>query len=671
MKESLVLFWILVMLATVSPKQTKLVVDLMKHGATAPRYTANPIYSVTKSTYKEDPGELTDEGTIQMERHGKDLAQEFIVQNKFLPDTFQPENFYQKTYSDEPSVMSAYATMLGAYPDSVSWIQYSSIDSDSNAAPFAREEELEVRRALRLSTEPNRLTTREMTIWSEEEGQTFFNDPTSNCPQLQRDFDSHLDQANNKYSTNQKFDGLYEDMSETFGIPEDKLNFKTAHIYLDDYTTAKANNKPVPKFLDDGATNQQIKNYYHAYEYEGKFGGDTADARIVSNNFLNYVMTTMYGKVQVDKGNIDNDHYNHIKYSQFVGNENAMVAATKMLGITVDGDPDFASKLRFELYESQGEHYVKSTYDGKPFNLGGSSDGIMKYDDFMKNLYDRLYFGNLNSYCRGQEDISSNTFPTKSTYDEYLKSRNIEFRSAATAKAKPIQESSTVQASSVTAKSESTLRSAKSDQSGYVQQGFFELAQVETRPEPRVVEVVEPIYVERPRAAMAERRVVQPRVESMTVERPALATRQAAAYHQPAARASSYYSAGAAHESAKQADVIDIDVKKVAGWNIKPKNPCIKNEKYDPRNTHECTVDIPYLHSLELPQVIHDRQVVVVPQQVPVETVRVEEKLVTEKPTEIHHFKLEKEAIGAPTQFHEKVTDKSGWPWWWWIPLLL
>ena len=70
---------------------------------------------------------------------------------------------------------------------------------------------------------------------------------------------------------------------------------------------------------------------------------------------------------------------------------------------------------------------------------------------------------------------------------------------------------------------------------------------------------------------------------------------------------------------------------------------------------------------------IHDRQVIVVPDVRVEEKVRVQEKVVTEKPTEIHHIRIDNEpvAIAAPTMFAETIHEESGWPWWWWIPLLL
>lgn len=89
-------------------------------------------------------------------------------------------------------------------------------------------------------------------------------------------------------------------------------------------------------------------------------------------------------------------------------------------------------------------------------------------------------------------------------------------------------------------------------------------------------------------------------------------------------------------------------------------------EKYNPYLTSEHKVDIPYLHPVDIPQVVHDTRVVVVPQ--PVAKPVIQTKLVTEKPTEIHHIEIAKKA--APVVFAEESVA-AGWPWWWWIPLLL
>lgn len=599
MKESLVWIWFVLILQISFTKETKLLVDLMKHGITAPRYTQNSIYNITGNSYTEDVGELTERGIFQMEQHGAALQNEYIKANKFLPDTFQPENFYQKTYSDQPSVMSAYASMLGAYPDSVSWVEYQAIDSTSNnLAPFNREDETKVRTTMDLSTSPSSLTTRNLVVWSEEEGKSFFNDPASNCPQLQADFDTNLDTANAKYTKNQAFDDLYTDMNEGFGIEKDKLNFKTAHLYLDDYVTSKANGKTVPKLLQQETTDSKIKNYYKTYEFEGKYGTDTNDARVVANNFFNYLITSMYGKVQVDKGNLDNDHYDHLKYAQFIGNENAVVAAAKVLGIPVTSQPDFGSKLRFELYESQGEYFVQSTYDGQPISMGSSSDGIMKYDDFMNYIYKRLYFGNVNNYCRGQETISSHLYPSYDRYEDYLKSGNSEFRQTVS---KAAGSETTLRSSSTSSTTSSTSNT------GYIQQGFVEIEQ--NKETPQAIQIrqttVAPTTTYTTTSSAGAQRVVQPALSTAYTGQSATRTSYASAPMQatyaaapqtystaytaapavvPAARTAymsapvqtakttQYSTSGAYSSQGAAAHVVEVDFQKYPGWDQKPEN---------------------------------------------------------------------------------------------------
>lgn len=91
--------------------------------------------------------------------------------------------------------------------------------------------------------------------------------------------------------------------------------------------------------------------------------------------------------------------------------------------------------------------------------------------------------------------------------------------------------------------------------------------------------------------------------------------------------------------------------------------------EYNPYVTHEQAVDIPFLHPVDIPQVIHDHQVVVVPQKVvvPQRVVEYQERLVAEKPTDIHHIQLQKQPQAAV--FAEQAPE-SKWPWWWWLPLL-
>ncbi|CAI2375735.1 unnamed protein product [Moneuplotes crassus] len=431
MKESLGCLLLLVLFLSISKgRETKLLVDLQEHGITAPRYTQNPDYIVTFNQYEESPGELTEKGIFQMQKHGKELRKEYIQDKGFLPNDFKPQNFHLEAYRDEPSTLSTYSSMLGVYPDSINWIQYQHTNGDSGA-PFEKQDENKVRKTLGLSPNPSQLTTREATIWSESDGKTFFNDPLSNCPEMQNQISKNLQDAHDKYTKNRRFDALFDKMANTFGVERKEITFKSAHLYLDDFVTSQANEKPVPEFDEQFVTEQIIQNYYRKYYFEGLFGDNLDLARVASTPYFNYLLTAMYAKYKTEKGELTNDHYENLKYAQFTGNENAMIAAIKLLNRkTTDPDisPKFGLTLRFELFEEAGKYFVKTTLDGKTFDLDGSPDGIMSYEDFMNLIYSKLYFGDIGNYCRGFDTLQGNDKPILSSYEEYIWNINPEMR---------------------------------------------------------------------------------------------------------------------------------------------------------------------------------------------------------------------------------------------------
>ena len=639
-------------------------VDQIEHGITSPRYIDNPLYKVTNAKYDEFPGELTRPGIYQMEAIGKELRKEYIDQNKFLPNEFKPENFYLKTYRDQPSSLSSYATMLGAYPNSVAWIQYQSMGRGSAEAPFTKEEEADVRKALSLSDNPSRLSTRDVTIWAETDGRTFFNDPLNNCPQMHKEMNHNLDIANSKYTDNKRFEGMFEAMEKTLGIADETLTFKNAHLYLDDYATAEANNKPHPEFKEQIVADSYISNYYRRFYYEGKFGNDLNLARVSSNHFFSYLLTSMYGKYKVAKGEISNQHYEHLKYAQFVGNENSLIGLDKLLNDNpVDPilPPRFGSKYRFELFEDAGKYFVKTTMDGEPAKIKGATDGVMPYENFMKYIYSLLYFGNVDKYCSGQESLTGKDKPQEANYEKYIWEQHSELRG------------------------EQKTASTQTKNTGFTEQKFVE---IEQRSEPKVVEVVEPIVVSRPPPrpqgqiiynyqgeASANRReyISPPPPRQQYISAPPPPRQQYTPAPPPPIYQNSYHTTQSTQRSeyTQEPSFIDI-VEKCKALEVQAKPAPAKAVQYNMYETLEHKVDIPYLHPVDIPQVIHDTKYVVVPKAVPKAVIH--EKLITEKPTEIHHIKIDMEEaapIAAPVQFAEVVPEKAGWPWWWWIPLLL
>jgi hypothetical protein len=603
-----------------------------------------------------------------MEEFGKKLRKEFIEQNHFLPNEFKPENFYHKSYKDQPSTLSSYSTMLGAYPDSISWIQHQLMGRGTAEVPFTRDEEKDVRRTLGLSDNPNQYSSRDMTIWSETDGRTFFNDPLNNCPQMHRDMDKNLNEANKKYTDNRRFDALYEEMEKTLGVPDNTLTFKNAHIYLDDYVTAQANNRPYPEFQEQIVADTWITNYFRRYYYEGIYGNNLDLSRVASNHFFNYVLTAIYAKYKTARGELNNGHYDHLKYAQFVGNENALIAADKLLNDNPTDPilpPRFGSNIRFELFENGDQYFVKTTIDGKPVKIKGDIDGVLPYDQFMRYLYEMLYFGDVDKYCVGQELASGREKPTFASYEEYILNQNSELRNQA------------------------KVIASQSGGNTYSEQKFVEIQQTEQpqQIDVRTQEYVEPVYVQRPQGRMmynyqGENQFEYPRRVSST--RPSYPYAEAPQYTQPVqyiqpsvsySQPSVAYSPPVSSQSRytspyaapiKQSQNVEFsNMVETSDCKCEAKAPSMAvASNYNPKETREHSVSIPYLHPVDIPQVIHDTKVVMVPQPV----MQVQEKVIREKPTDVHHIDIRS---AAPVSFAENVVERSGWPWWWWLPLLL
>lgn len=64
------------------------------------------------------------------------------------------------------------------------------------------------------------------------------------CPNYAKTVAGELKRAGKVIDDTKSFDDLYEAMSKKFNVDRDKINFLTAHKYLDDVLCARNNDKP-------------------------------------------------------------------------------------------------------------------------------------------------------------------------------------------------------------------------------------------------------------------------------------------------------------------------------------------------------------------------------------------------------------------------------------------
>lgn len=397
---------------TTTARETIFVMEVSNHGTSAPKYAANPEYDVTKNSYSKS-GQITTAGIKQMSENGKNFRKEYIEQQKFMPSKFDPESVNYYSVLDQSSLMSAYSFNLGAYPDSVSYLEFTDGLPDRQALAH----EKSVRKTLGLGESPKQASAKKIPIKTNE-GIMSWRDPNSQCAPIGKKIQSNLAAASQSLDKSYR-NSLFSQLENKFGKTANKLNFENTHYYLEDYISAKRQGASYPKFTNQASIDKMIDEYEKDYYYEGILGGNHV-SRVISSPVLNYLLVTTFAKSEVDKHSLNDSKYKHLKYAHFFADEVPFASILKTLDYPQGQAPQPGDTIRFELFSTDGKQFVRSSLNGNQMNFGGSKQGIMDVDTFLKTIYPNLYFGKIDNVCSGSEDIMLNIYPRNSDYVEYL-----------------------------------------------------------------------------------------------------------------------------------------------------------------------------------------------------------------------------------------------------------
>ena len=415
MKSNKILFVWLAALLVVGwlARETIFVMDISNHGASGSKYASDPEYDVTNNNFSKS-GQLTATGMKQMYDSGKSFKSEYIDQQRFMSSKFDPEAVYYHSVVDQSSLMSAYSFNLGAYPDSVSYLEFT--DGLSGQAN-AKTHETNVRTSLGLSNSPS-YGSKNIPVKTEE-GFMYWRDPSTQCSGVDRKVQSNLESAKRTYDG--KYRNLYSQLASKFGKSSNKFSFETTHLYLDDYEKAQQAGASYPKFPNQQSINSQIDNYERDYYYEGVLGGNHI-SRVISSPVLNYLFVTTFAKSEIAQKKLNSSKFQKLKYAHFFSDDIPFASLLKTLGYSETKAPSPAETMRFELFSTNGKQYVRWTVDGEVMNIKGAQNGILDLDTFFRTIYPLLYFGSIDNVCNGIEEISANLHPLWGDYRDYLRS---------------------------------------------------------------------------------------------------------------------------------------------------------------------------------------------------------------------------------------------------------
>lgn len=382
--------------------------DITNHGTSYPRYASNKEYDVTGNSYPKN-GELSPQGIKELYRMGQDFRKEYVTKQKFMPSNYDPSSVYLHSIPDQSSLMSAYAFMLGAYGDDISYLNLNMEN--------ARDHQKLVRKTLGLSETPTSNKAVPVNVVTDD-GFMYWTDAAKSCPGIYSKVQSHVSSASDALRSEYKTI-LYPSLATSFNKPADKFTFGSTHFYLDDYLAAKKHNLNVPKFNNQAAVDKLIDAYERDYYYDGMLGGNDI-SRVVATPLINYLLLNSFAKGEISRGTVKDRQLEQLKHSHFFSDEVSFAAFLKAIGYPQTSAPEGGQNLRFELFTTNNLYYVRGSLDGKPLNFGDSKQGIFDLDTLLKTLYPLMYFGNVDEVCAGREDISLNIYPKCQNYQEYL-----------------------------------------------------------------------------------------------------------------------------------------------------------------------------------------------------------------------------------------------------------
>jgi hypothetical protein len=194
-------------------------------------YTNDWRYDITRNDYGQGRNELTITGLKNEFVQGENFRNTYVNYYRgFLSSYYDPSEYFIRSYPDNPSIVSAYAFVMGVDPDGVEGLGL--IQESGARSPVGSEQIDDTRRALSLNR--NRIGANKVFVYSGNSDGFFFKDMHDMYPGIQRDFDRNIGLAAQDYQ--RKTDNrLFGIVANAINVPRENINFKNLAYYLDDY----------------------------------------------------------------------------------------------------------------------------------------------------------------------------------------------------------------------------------------------------------------------------------------------------------------------------------------------------------------------------------------------------------------------------------------------------
>lgn len=375
--------------------------SFISHGERTPLFTYDSEFYTTKAEYDRGVNKLTLEGEKHMNLIGVNTRKHF-VDDIFLPKVYDPQTIMVRGPTDNPSVLSGYAYIMGIYPNSVEGVDLMQSFGDLTELPINEREVNRVREDL-YKRRPT-CGTQRVDYYPGNDDHEFLIKPMQMYPGIRDKLTKQLLEAKEEFEG--KFgERLYHDLAKKMHKGKDQINFSNALLYLDDYLSAIENFK-APGYTFSFETNSLISEYYKYYYGHGYFR-DEALTRLFTDAYFTNIGKEIFMKHKaLTEGKYVDTFISKMKHSIHIGNHQTYVAILHMLGERSDYKLDFAQRITWNLFKRDDEYYVKVDVNKRALSLGGVANkhGEMKLGTFFEYICSRLYRSDSKTFAQGTEN---------------------------------------------------------------------------------------------------------------------------------------------------------------------------------------------------------------------------------------------------------------------------
>ena len=364
-------------------------------------FTYDQRYNITKNNYRQGLDQLTLNGLRNEYTQGEVFKDLYITQNRgFLSKEYNPSEYFVRSYPDNPSVMSAYAFLLGTDPKYVEGIGL--IQEKGAIPPLSNAQVDDTRRALYLSKNEDK--AKPAYVYSGNSDGFFFKDIQSMYPGIQRDFEKNIHEASVEYQSKTK-NRLFEVLSNQMNVPASEITFYSLAKYLDDYICAYSNERSTIPFNFDKNTEEMVSEYF-TYLIKHGMLRDQALNKVIAHPFLYSLLREIMFKAQPQSEFSKwEGPWVTSKASLSFGNRLTFLAALEVLNLDQDINyvPGWGDQLTFELFEEDRKLFIRIFINQKLVTQL-SRDGVIPLNQFIDYVCSRLYYGDLDAVEKGTED---------------------------------------------------------------------------------------------------------------------------------------------------------------------------------------------------------------------------------------------------------------------------